>query len=137
MSKFTVINNTKDEVEEPRTLKWYAWNQNNSGGEFHVNDNVAHRLFIEAYSEEEADRKAQDLGVYYNGVDDGFDCDCCGDRWYSPEKLEFPINWGGPVFNNIHEYAGYMADNYGWTEPDGYLYYYDGMKAAVHSDKVK
>ena len=25
---------------------------------------------------------AQGNGIYFNGVADGIDCDCCGDRWY-------------------------------------------------------
>ncbi len=75
---------------------FYEFDQNNSGGSFIVDDNVCHRLFIEANSEEEAIAKAEDLGCYWNGVTDGIDCPCCGDRWtpYADEinLLEFATN---------------------------------------------
>ena len=29
---------------------------------------------------------AQQNGVYFNGVADGVDCDCCGDRWYPVQR---------------------------------------------------
>lgn len=60
---------------------FYEFDQNNSGGSFVVNDEVCHRLFIEADSEEQAISKAEELGCYWNGVADGIDCPCCGDRW--------------------------------------------------------
>lgn len=125
-------------VADTKKLRWYKWNQNNSGGSFHVNDDVTHRIYIEAYSYEEAERKALGLGVYYNGCDDGSDCPCCGDRWYEGDEVTFPLSWGKELnFNNIEEYAGYMTDNYGWCSPDAYLYYHDGRKVEVYSDKVK
>lgn len=60
---------------------FYGFDQNNSGGSFVINDKLCHRLFIEADSSEEAIAKAEELGCYWNGVDDGVDCPCCGDRW--------------------------------------------------------
>lgn len=60
---------------------FFEFNQNNSGGSFDVNDKVCHRLFIEASSHDEATEKAESLGCYWNGVADGMDCSCCGDRW--------------------------------------------------------
>lgn len=60
---------------------FYELTQNNSGGYFIVDEKVCHRLFIEATSEEEAIRKAESLGCYWDGVENGNDCSCCGDRW--------------------------------------------------------
>jgi hypothetical protein len=48
-----------------------------------VDDKLCHRLFIEANTSDEANSIAEDLGGYWNGVDEGSDCPCCGDRWYS------------------------------------------------------
>jgi hypothetical protein len=71
-------------------LKWYEYGQNNSGGRFHVTDRVSHKVYVEARSPDEANRRAQDLaGIYFDGCADGRDCSCCGDRWYSQEM------WGG------------------------------------------
>lgn len=64
--------------------KFYDLSQNNSGGSFDVNETLCHRLFIEADTYEEAVSKAESLGCYWNGVDEGQDCPCCGDRWYKP-----------------------------------------------------
>lgn len=60
---------------------FYLFSQNNSGGSFIVNDKVCHRLFIEADDEGEALQIAESLGCYWDGVNKGLDCPCCGDRW--------------------------------------------------------
>lgn len=62
-------------------MNWYCFVQNNSGGGFIVDDKVCHRLFIEAESFDDAVSKAEDLGCYWEGVANGIDCPCCGDRW--------------------------------------------------------
>ena len=68
--------------KEATGLKFYEISQNNSGGSFITNDKLCHRLYIEANSSAEADSIAEDLGCYWNGVNEGSDCPCCGDRWY-------------------------------------------------------
>ena len=71
---------------------FYEFSQNNSGGWFEENDKLCARLFIEADSKREAISKAEDLGCYWNGVSQGIDCSCCGDRWSKPyNETEFPI----------------------------------------------
>lgn len=60
---------------------FYEFNQNNSYGYFITNDKLCNKLYIEANSEEEAISIAEDLGCYWNGVANGIDCPCCGDRW--------------------------------------------------------
>jgi hypothetical protein len=78
--------------------KFYCFRQNNSGGQF-----IGERdLIIEAESAEEANEIALDNGVYFDGVEESIDCDCCGDRWYRVEEHEcdvrdFPHVWGNPV----------------------------------------
>jgi len=61
--------------------KFYEFCQNNSGGNFHVDDKICHRLFIEAKNSFEANAIAEDLGIYFDGVENDIDCSCCGDRW--------------------------------------------------------
>lgn len=69
--------------------KLYMYDQNNSGGSFVVDLNLSHRVVIEATSETEAEEIALDLGIYFDGCNEGTDCPCCGDRWYnSPDDLE-------------------------------------------------
>lgn len=82
-----------------KTLKFYLFDQNNSGGNFDTDDKLCHRLLIEASSSEEATEIAEQLGCYWNGVDEGIDCECCGDRWRRcPEDVdldEINTEWGG------------------------------------------
>lgn len=62
----------------------FTFYQNNSGGSFAFNENdgITHYVIIEADSAEEANKKAQSIGIYFDGCEEGMDCDCCGDRWY-------------------------------------------------------
>lgn len=69
-------------------LKFYEISQNNSGGSFITNDKLCHRLYIEANSSTEANEIAEGLGCYWNGVDEGQDCQCCGDRWYGGHAVD-------------------------------------------------
>ena len=78
--------------------RFYQFDQNNSGGSFDSDSKLCHRIIIEATSEKEAERKAEELGCYFNGVESGNDCPCCGDRWGSADEIDFEkINsrWGG------------------------------------------
>lgn len=86
--------------------QFYEFNQNNSGGVFEVDDKVCHRLFIEANNVYEAINKAEELGVYFNGVSKGLDCSCCGDRWDEP--------WGSVELNKWQQegYSVYTYDHY-------------------------
>jgi hypothetical protein len=68
--------------------KFYEVNQNNSGGGFDVDDKLCHRLYIEAVSEDDAMNIAESLGCYWNGVEEGMDCPCCGDRWYGVGEID-------------------------------------------------
>lgn len=61
--------------------KFFMFDQNNSGGHFVVDKNLCHRIVFECESENEAIFLAENKGCYWNGVDDGVDCPCCGDRW--------------------------------------------------------
>lgn len=60
---------------------FYTFRQHNSGGSFHHDDNLSIEVVIEADDCIEANNIAESLGIYFNGVEDGLDCDCCGDRW--------------------------------------------------------
>lgn len=61
---------------------FYEIRQNNSGGSF--DKNMPRCMWIEASSEEEACEIAEEHGVYFDGIEKGIDCHCCGDRWSRP-----------------------------------------------------
>lgn len=60
---------------------FYHYSQNNSGGSFDFDKEVGitHHVVIEAESAVTANRKAEGIGLYFDG--DG-DCPCCGNRWH-------------------------------------------------------
>jgi hypothetical protein len=84
--------------------QFYEISQNNSGGSFVTDDKLCHRLFIEAESSDEAASIAEDLGCYWDGCETGYDCNCCGDRWYRPYNYgidleEMNTKWNGYEVN--------------------------------------
>lgn len=76
--------------------KWYTFSQNNSFGRW---DGPTY-VIIEATSAAHANERAeQEAGVYFEGVSDGRDCGCCGDRWYpayASDATDCPLIYGEP-----------------------------------------
>ena len=82
------------------TLHTYYFHQNNSGG--YITSDVVIKnpeqglmagndVYIHATSADEANKIAESCGIYFDGVEKGEDCACCGDRWYRtvyPENSE-------------------------------------------------
>ena len=66
-------------------MKFYEFYQNNSGG--HYQKNMPHKIYIQAPNAEVANSLAEAEGAYFNGVSDGIDCDCCGDRWSKADEF--------------------------------------------------
>lgn len=59
-------------------MKWYNFCQNNSGG-YYIG---SYSVWIETFNHNAANALAQEFcGVYFDGVEKGKDCACCGDRW--------------------------------------------------------
>lgn len=61
---------------------FYTFEQNDAGGDFLGG---YESVVIEADTAEEANERAERLGLYFNGVNKGIDCECCGDRWTRAE----------------------------------------------------
>lgn len=119
-------------------MTFYLFDQNNSGGGFDVDEDIAHRVVIEADSEEAAEEKAFSIGIYYNGCDEGRDCECCGDRWYGCEELDLKDLSKGweKDFESVENYMQYLADKYGWTNPDCIIHYKDDTKLNIIKGNV-
>lgn len=62
---------------------FYTFRQNNSGGSFDIDESrgIGEWVIIEAQSYDEAIIIAESIGIYFDGVECGLDCECCGDRW--------------------------------------------------------
>ncbi len=144
-----------------KQLKWFEFSQNNSGGNFDIDDKLCHKLYIQAYNASEAVDKALAMGVYFDGCSMGMDCGCCGDRWYEtdeelslyygsfgekelalleglfkyetvPTKYENYKNHKDVIFVSIEEYAQYLADAYSLgSKVDGRIFYYDGKVVEI------
>ena len=69
----------------------FQFRQNNSGGQY-----MGPKLVVvKADDADQANQIAQDQGpVYFDGVADGIDCDCCGDRWYPVHDFNADDIWG-------------------------------------------
>ena len=105
---------------------FYTFSQTNSGGIFEVDNHrgISQFVIIEADSADQANERAETIGLYFDGCDIGYDCDCCGDRWYraSYEGSEDPEVYG----LNPH---GFRSSTYSvkWVEgADGYIHYANG-----------
>ena len=78
--------NRKNRVSDP-PLREYVYRENNSFGVFLTD--APHEVRVTARSTEEADAIAErDHGVYFDGVVNGRDCECCDDRWYRAYDLQ-------------------------------------------------
>lgn len=120
---------------------FYTFRQNNSGGHFthRPSDGIGKYVIIEADSDVEANRKAESIGLYFDGVSEGRDCSCCGDRWYrSWESNEQPSVYDEPVKLKVRSFKGEFIS----IHPDGeyigiivYIHYKDGtMKLGLYED---
>lgn len=83
-------------------MPFFQYRQNNSGGGFDEDKEagIGYAVIIEAANAEQANSKAESIGLYFNGCAEGMDCDCCGDRWYeawSDEGDPEPRLYNGPV----------------------------------------
>lgn len=95
-----------------KLTKFYEYNQNNSGGDYVIDKHrgIGETVIIEAVNIEHANTIAQRKGIYFNGVNNGIDCECCGDRWHEP--YPHPYN-SFPIFlyHYSHIYVHFLDGN--------------------------
>lgn len=82
-------------------MKFFHFHQNNSGGSFCIDlkNGICPDVIIEARDAAHANERAEEIGIYFNGVEEGLDCGCCGDRWYKQwgPGNDNPCVYGEPV----------------------------------------
>lgn len=81
---------------------FFTYHQNNSGGSFVFDEQrgIGCYVIVEAEDYKQANRIAEDIGLYFNGCENDIDCDCCGDRWYEQytgKGDEVPSIYGIPI----------------------------------------
>jgi hypothetical protein len=116
-----------------RKAKFFHFNQNNSGGSF-VEDNeagITTDVIIEAFDAAEANEKAEQIGIYFDGCEKEIDCPCCGDRWY-PAYDEGDVE---PMMHGRSLYK-YGIDNFtGFFEYKVFIHYLNGRIDKVEMKK--
>ena len=111
-------------------MMFYTYRQNNSGGGFVVNDDVTLVVIFQADNSADANYRAQGVGIYFDGVDKGIDCGCCGDRWaeaWSDDGDPEPMIYGEPIatWNSWFNQPG---------QPYAHVYYKDGSKKSFKEE---
>ncbi len=106
-------------------VRYYEFSQNNSGGGFDLDENYGEDVLIAARNKDEANERAQRIGVYFNGCDDERDCECCGDRWsaqWSESKDVAPLVGGQAP-------EKYLSENkYAWHHTKIVVHHADGTR---------
>jgi len=80
---------------------FFTFHQTNSGGSRTLDKDTAHNVIIEADSYTDANDRAEAHGLYFDGIDQGLDCGCCGERWTRMYDFEegdkVPSRYGTPL----------------------------------------
>jgi hypothetical protein len=108
--------------------KFYTFDQHNSGGKFINNDTLGHYVIIEAVDMQDAIRRAEQVGIYFNGVAEGIDCGCCGDRWTTPWEDDVAPT---PMIYDTEVGDVYYVEFMYRVKQNVIIYYYDGTKKVV------
>ncbi len=105
-------------------MKFYTFRQNNSGGSFTVDENVAHTVVIQASDARDANERAAAIGLYFDGEGD---CPCCGTRWDETSEYdghEEPNAYGKPFRLMSEKDAEHTFG--GWFNSEVRIHYADG-----------
>lgn len=112
-------------------MGFFCFNQNNTGGSWQFEEGqISHFVLIEADSATQANAKAEDIGIYFDGCESGRDCSCCGNRWYKVHKNE---GTNKPMIYDQDVSGGVYTSDYLWMgkNPEGYIHYANGETVAV------
>ncbi len=120
--------------------KFYHFRQNNSGGNWVLNESLGVEVYIEADSADEANSRALQVNIYFDGCRDGEDCSCCGDRWHRVDEggyntIRDKRREGDIVFNTIEEYVAHrVSQDHWWGDPMAVIHYKDGTKKVFNKN---
>lgn len=122
---------------------FYTFNQNNSGGRFHAihKRGISHYVVVEGRDCDDIIARAKTIGLYFNGADEGYDCNCCGDRWYEPWEgssgfAEVPTIYGVDVSSGVYLDASEYDTKWIKDGPEGYIHYMNGTVQPVVYQKA-
>ena len=127
----------KKQAVELLSSKFYTFRQNNSFGRFDYDAGrgISVNVIVEADSVDDANSRAERIGLYFDGAGD---CTCCGNRWSAQyewqgkdDSTEKPEIYSQEV---TPDEAMAEKDKFGFTnskwqdkgEYEGYIHYKDG-----------
>lgn len=88
---------------------FYQFRQNNSGGSYDIDDDISSNVVVEGVDSDDCYQRAQKIGIYFDGVLKGQDCDCCGDRWYGGDEITFSLDHANEVLTQ--DYSTFRFDH--------------------------
>lgn len=119
-------------------MPFFEYRQNNSGGGFDIDEaaGISVVVIVEADSAYEANDKAKEIGLYFDGYGD---CSCCGNRWYSQwdgdKGDEVPSHYGEPIQDV--DFEGGLNHKWNTTGPEAYVHFKDGTIQGYGLPKAK
>lgn len=108
---------------------FYDFRQNSSGGSFDLDPEkgLGVHTLVEGSDRDDIIRRAEALGIYFDGCEKGIDCSCCGDRWNAPDyddRLDAePMIYGEPAAEYSNPYSGRSSGIW--------VHYMDGRKEEI------
>jgi len=107
--------------------KFYTFNQNNSGGTWFTDEKrgIGICVIIEAQNSQEANFKAEQIGLYFNGYRD---CSCCGRRWSEVDEgsaCDFPTLYGEKIDLSKQTIKAVFDSSF-YKDNLLFIHYYDG-----------
>lgn len=114
-------------IDMKKSKIWF-FPQNNSGGRW---QGPAEAVFIEADTCEQANDRAEETGIYFDGCAREIDCGCCRDRWTRVSHYDEPLEVHKLDFLNYTQVLGtHFYRNTG-------LLFFDGKKILVEESEAK
>lgn len=114
-------------------MAWYSFRQTNSGGvfDYDANSGISVNVFIEADTPEQANERAESIGIYFDD-DYDVDCSCCGQRWsrvYFNEDVQ-------PPTENEPITIGYLRKWMDEGEPESFVHPKDRPFYGAHKTVI-
>jgi hypothetical protein len=112
------------------------WNyrQNNSGGSFSFDkkQGISVNVVIEADSADDADRRAESIGIYFDD-DCSIDCECCGQRWDRAYGIGdgVPCIYNDPIVDGKIQKTALSIKWMKEKDPEGFIHYKDGTVVPI------
>lgn len=111
--------------------RFFCFDQNNSGGRFDCDSEkgIGPYVIIEAFDAIDANLRAENVGIYFDG---DRDCSCCGHRWREAygKGDEVPSIYGQDVSEGI-----YVSEWVPSSDGPAYIHFLDGTLKEVRIEK--